>query len=606
LGIADCGLKNQSFAGTRLFSIRTLKNLIFNSQSAIPDAQISTDDKPIDLQESSIRGKLELSPQSAIRRLLPYLITLIFFFVIVQAARQHPYGTYTTETDFYQFYAPDAEHLASAEFPENTFNGPGYPLMLALLTKVTGDVFVAGKIISVASATLTVLLTFLLFEKLFGFWVGIGAQLLVTVCTQFPSFAVTTTTDLFFLMLCVAAMYMFINDALAVRWRIILTAALTGYAYLTRYNGLFLLATFALGIVALNYFATTRRNRLRNSAIFIGVFLVTISPWLVANYRHFGSPFYNTNYLNIATEFYPELANNSVFQEGTRGLSEKFHSLGEVLRYDPKRMLTHYPENLFEALSNSITLDLVDDWLGWFAVAGFVLALIERRTKAVFLVLLSGVFYFLVVGLTHWESRYYFYVMVLYAGLAAYAAIRPFQFLSERFLVAKASDENSGIVATGGMRGQRPFLNVAAVLASMILFSVIWANAYAVSKKTLITFLASHPTEIPAASAFIKGEGPAHPHIVARKPHLAFFTRGEWVFIPMVKSLDELKAWLAENPVDYLAFGVREAQARPELKALQDRSQAPAWLVPVWSDDARKFVLYKPMSGENQNIEGTR
>jgi hypothetical protein len=358
-------------------------------------------------------------------------------------------------------------------------------------------------------------------------------------------------------------------------------------------------ATFLLGIVALNYFNTTRRNRLRNSAIFTGVFFITISPWLIANYRHHGSPFYNTNYLNIATEFYPELANNSVFQEGTRGLSEKFHSLNEVLGYDPKRMMSHYPENLFEAVSNSITLDLVDDWLGWFAVAGFVIALIERRSKAVFLVLLSGGFYFLVVALTHWESRYYFYVMVLYAGLASLAAIRPFDYLRERFRLAKPSDEKLE-TADPRVRSRSPLFNIVTISVPIMLLSLIWYNAFTVSKKTLTTFLASHPTEIPAASEFIKSEGTLHPRIVARKPHLAFFTRGEWTFFPMVKSLDELKIWLAENPVDYVAFGVRELQARPELKLLQDKAQAPAWLVPVWFDDGRKFVLYKPNLEKNQ------
>jgi 4-amino-4-deoxy-L-arabinose transferase-like glycosyltransferase len=418
LQIANCGLKNAGFVGRGLFSIHNLKNLICISQSAISNPQLSTDEKSADRQSAVIHNPDQGPAPVAIRKILPYLITLIFLLVAVYAAREHPYGTYTTETDFYQFYAPDAEHLANGQFPQNTYNGPGYPLMLALVTKFTGDIFLSGKIVSLISATLAVLLTFLLFEKLFGYWVGIGAQLLVAVCTQFPAFAVTTTTDIFFLMVCLAAMWVFINDAIAVRWRIIFTAAITGYAYLTRYNGLFLLATFLLGIVGLNYFNTTRRNRLRNSAIFTGVFLVTISPWLIANTRHHGSPFYNTNYLNIATEFYPELANNSVFQEGTRGLSEKFHSLNEVLRYDPKRILSHYPENLFEALANSITLDLVDDWLGWFAVAGFVIALIERRSKSVFLVLLSGGFFFVGVGLTHWETRYDFYLLVLFCGPA--------------------------------------------------------------------------------------------------------------------------------------------------------------------------------------------
>lgn len=46
-------------------------------------------------------------------------------------------------------------------------------------------------------------------------------------------------------------------------------------------------------------------------------FLVSL-PWLIANGRHHGSPLYNTNYLNLATEFYPELVKGKINQDGTR------------------------------------------------------------------------------------------------------------------------------------------------------------------------------------------------------------------------------------------------------------------------------------------------
>src|SRR5438105_3681867 len=70
------------------------------------------------------------NPQSAIRNrmlrlLLPAIICLVFLVLILYAAKQHPYGTYTVETDFYQYYAPDAGRLAQGEFPQDTYRGPG-------------------------------------------------------------------------------------------------------------------------------------------------------------------------------------------------------------------------------------------------------------------------------------------------------------------------------------------------------------------------------------------------------------------------------------------------------------------------------------------------
>jgi hypothetical protein len=107
-------------------------------------------------------------------------------------------------------------------------------------------------------------------------------------------------------------------------------------------------------------------------------------------------------------------------------------------------------------------------------------------------------------------------------------------------------------------------------------------------------FLATHPTEIIAACDYLKGEGAAGSRIVARKPHLPSICGGEWIFFPPVQSLDELKAWLQSNRVDYLAFGIREVQARPELAMLKDPGLAPSWLKPVWISARPPFVLYKP------------
>jgi hypothetical protein len=47
------------------------------------------------------------------KRYLPLLICLAHLLVLIYLARQHPFGNYATETDFYHLYAPDAERIAS-------------------------------------------------------------------------------------------------------------------------------------------------------------------------------------------------------------------------------------------------------------------------------------------------------------------------------------------------------------------------------------------------------------------------------------------------------------------------------------------------------------
>ncbi|MGH9769634.1 MAG: glycosyltransferase family 39 protein, partial [Blastocatellia bacterium] len=179
------------------------------------------------------------------------VISLIHLFTLVYLARQHPFGNYATETDFYHFYAPDAERLASGQFPQNTYQGPGYPATLALIAKLTGmssDLFTVGKWMSVVCAVLCGLLVFVLFARLFGYWVGIGAQLVAIASGEFPQFSINAATDVFFLLLCLAVLVVFTDERIAQRWRVVLTGALTGIVYLTRYNGLFLLIACLIGI----------------------------------------------------------------------------------------------------------------------------------------------------------------------------------------------------------------------------------------------------------------------------------------------------------------------------------------------------------------------
>src|SRR5262245_10267968 len=326
------------------------------------------------------------------------LICLIHLLTLIYLARRHPLGNYATETDFYQFYAPDAERLAAGQFPQNTFQGPGYPATLALVAKfagMSGDLFTVGKWMSVVCAVLCGLLAFAMFARLFGYWVGVGAQLIAVASGEFPQFSINAATDVFFLLLCLAALVVFTDGRIAPRWRVALTGALAGAVYLTRYNGLFLPAACLIGITLLDFFKQRWLGRVALSAIFVAFFLVVSSPWLIANYKRQGSPFYNSNYLNVATEFYPELVANRINQDATRALAAGFHSFGDVLGYDPRRLMARYPANFYESLRNSCQGTLVNQLVAWMAGFGVVLALVRRRSKNVALVLIAGALYLL-------------------------------------------------------------------------------------------------------------------------------------------------------------------------------------------------------------------
>ncbi len=519
------------------------------------------------------------------KRALPLLLCAVHLVLLISLARQHPFGTYATETDFYHFFAPDAERLAAGQFPVGTYQGPGYPAVLALLGKLTGlggDLFTVGKWLSVVCAVLCGWLVFRLCAQVFGFWAGVGAQLLAVASGEFPQFSISATTDVFFLTLSLATLVVFTNEALAMKWRVGGAAVLASLSYLTRYNGLFLLATCLLGLVAFDLFGLTWRERGRQAALFAGLFVLVALPWFYYNAKHHGSPLYNTNYLNIATEFYPELVKGDVNQDATRALEARFHSFGDVLRYAPLTLLKRYPVNLWESVRNLAGSSLMPAAVAWLALGGLLLLLFEGRNKAALVLVSAGLFYLLLMALNHWETRYYFFVLTLCTGLAVYLIVRLWELTFE-------------LAQARGWITQPAFAALPVALVALLF--VVTARA---GRKEVRAFLDNHPSEVTAVQAYLQSVGEcnaqAHKRIVARKPHLPYLCRGEWVFFPQVKSLDELRAWLTQNQVDYLLVSQRELKERKELKQLGDPAKAPAWLQPVWAQGNPVAVLYRPVT----------
>lgn len=510
------------------------------------------------------------------KRFLPFLLLLASLAAYSTAARRHPFGTYATETDFYHFYGPDAARIAAGEFPENPYQGPGYPALVALTAKFTGDAFTAGKWISVFCAVFALLLVYMLFARLgdgrIGRWMGLGAAALAGLAPQFPQFAISASTDALFLMLALAALLLLVEDRLPVRVRVIGSGAVTGLAYTTRYNGVFLVVAALTAVLAIDLLGVSFRARCKWALLFAGVFLLTASPWLWANYTHRGSPLYNANYLNMATEFYPELVDGRWNQDATRPLENVFDSFADVIAYDPKRMLLHYPRNLYESAKRSLTCDLVSPWVGWAALAGILIALYERRSRAMTTVLVSALLYFLLMGLNHWETRYYFFLGAIYSGMAVYAAVRLFESARAR-----------------GYINHRAW----ALLPAAFVALLAW-KSFVMARSDLGEFLDSHPWEVPAACEYLRSRGISNARVVARKPHLAYMCGQKWVFFPETKSVEELGEWLKTHEVDYVSFGVREVKSRPELRPLRDPNKAPGWLRPEWRNENPPLILYRP------------
>lgn len=507
------------------------------------------------------------------------LIAFVYLIFLVAVAKNHTIATYGPETDFYDNYAPEAISLANLKLPNNFYQGPGYPTTLALTMKLTGsDIFILAKWVSIISATITILLVFLLFKKLFGYFVGISSMLLVMISGQFPVFAISATPDIFLLMLFLAALVIFLNDQLKVSFKIIVTAIITILAYLTRSNGIFISISIILGIIGINLFNHTLKKRLKLTILFVTCLFLAILPWFLISYHNNSSAFYNRNYLNIATEFYPELSSKDFYADSLNPLNIKFHSFKEVLSYDPLRILKHYPISLFQILEKTIMTsyfsswpELVNPWIGVLGVAGIVFIVIRRPSKKVFFVITTTLIYLLLMAFTHFETRYYFFMMVVYVGFAVYIIYS----LSQKLIIAKSLKNLNYLIPT-------------------TLILVFWLISLFNSAKEVQSFLLSQPKEILKACTYFQEKNIQNAIILSRKPHLSYLCHQQLNFMPKFKSIEDLHSWLKSNSVDYIAIGPPEISSRPELASLKNPQNAPSWLKPVWMNAELSYILYKP------------
>jgi hypothetical protein len=132
----------------------------------------------------------------------------------------------------------------------------------------------------------------------------------------------------------------------------------------------------------LNIFARSWKDRILLAGGFLIIFTLTVSPWLYLNGRRHGSPLYNTNYLNMATQFYPELVAGKTNQDGTRVLAEKFAFVwGCASGTIRGRFGGGICERYGRALRNSLTERLVSVWVGILALIGMLAALWRSRTR---------------------------------------------------------------------------------------------------------------------------------------------------------------------------------------------------------------------------------
>jgi hypothetical protein len=346
---------------------------------------------------------------------------------------------------------------------------------------------------------------------------------------------------------------------------ILLAGLVSGFAYITRYNAIALFVAVPAGLLTMNVYSRSWKQRMRDTALYLAGATVFILPWGVYTWMKTGHFSYNNNFYNIAYEMYGK--GKLGWDEYWGTLAPRFTSYWDVVAYDPGRFFSQLGANALEHLWNDATL-LIAAPLGIFAIGGILALLrngVDRRQGLLFLT--AGAYYLVLLPVFYGERFSLF--------LAPVVLVLAVLFFRWRVL------PDVGF-ATFGLKH--------VVFLGALGFSAVY------SYHRVGAAIGSGPVEIlDVRDAYVRvvGTPEGRARVAARKPHIAYYLHMDYVLFPSVTTMPLLLESLRKDSVEYLYFSLVEAGMRPQFRPLLDPRAAPPDLVPVLKVDYPPAVLYR-------------
>jgi Flp pilus assembly protein TadD len=500
------------------------------------------------------------SRQAALVAAVWTLILLVFGL----AAHTTPY--YRVETDLVGEYLPAARELMNGTLDpaHYSFKGPGYPLLVAGAARVLRtDVAIASRVIAPIAAGIAAWLVFAIVYEAGGGQLAAFAFLAFLSLPETVRYAIEAGTDAPALALMLAATWLVVRPR---GWRSVCAAGfLTAAAILTRSNAAFLCLA-AIPLIA------SRPGRIRGLAAYLLSLAMPLIAWQWAAARVGGLP-PDRNYLNVAWELYGRGVPWVRFEQGT---GSHFHSMLDVFTFAPLQALGTVALNLF--VHRWLDLQrLVPIWIGVLAAPGLLLLARLRSARAW---LLHAVACALVLAPVFHSARFALYLAPVYAAAAG----------ASLFWIAEAVSDLFGITS----RRLAPVLAVALLLASA---------GVAVSESRAA--LMQSPHEVRLAGAELVRFGLTGQSILARKPHVAWFSGLRYVPLPEEIPLANVPSWATARGVHYLFYSPIERMQIPGFGVLADSGLAlPGFTQLCWRRTAPQhfYALYRLEPGAADTV----
>lgn len=450
----------------------------------------------------------------------------------------HRIGSFNLETDFYNWYAPQAVGLLHGEPYTFRHNPPGYILILAGATWLIGDPFTAGKVLTAFAGAAFGWTCYRLIRALFDARVALGATVLLLLSVV--QYSYRAGPDLLGALATVVPIWLVLRREPIAPRDALLAGLVAGFAYLIRANTVFLLPGLGLALLLLPR-GLSPRGRLTLPVLLAVGFLVATVPWFVWNAVRYGSPTAGTPQLQVALHFYAP--NGDVYGEQMSLYEGRFHSLLDVLTYRPGRVIRTYLSDVFLNYPADLADQVVTFPAYLFPGAG-LLVLVRRGGARRMAWLLVTAFGYLLLGLVGFYPRYHLFVFPVLFLLVSY------------FLV---SDEPGNAGAPASALGRLRWVACLIVVAG-----AGYAAANAVGKS-----FAREPRYLLGFAAELRRRSHPGDAMVSGKPQLPWVA-GLRRIVPAQESPQAFLARARGLGARYFTYSPVEAAIYPALAALRD------------------------------------
>ncbi|MDP2984340.1 MAG: glycosyltransferase family 39 protein [Candidatus Latescibacter sp.] len=470
----------------------------------------------------------------------PWAAAAVFFIIMAWLTfRYHTVGGLGVETDFYAELYPTAKQLLAGHFSPSNYGakGPVYSFLLAGFYLVVRDFFTAGLLLNLVSASLFLPVLYFLVRTVFNKLTAVFTLFAVMSNYMFLHFTYQAGSDMPFMLICALSLFFLFRGR--GKLDLVLSAVFGMIAFLTRYNGAFIVAGAAVFYI---WSEEALAGRLKKLGIWLAVFVAAGLPWFIPNALTTGNPIHNDNYVNVMMDYYGLGKAGVTYENWTDALPKQFTGIGDIILYNPVYFTRHTLSNMAGHFLNDMK-ELVNWRLGVFVITGMILLLVSiRPIRSQIRYFTFGVFYFLILAIVFYNARFSLFLLAMYIP----AAVWPFTVrIRPRFL--------------------RWFSRL--MLAGLVLTTFSGA---VINVPKLYKEIQQSPTFLKDLGlALGKAEPDKSQKIIARKPHTAYYAGLNPVMFPeKPRTIEELVKFCHEQKVRYILYSVIEAGARPYLRGL--------------------------------------